>query len=221
MLRDTIYTIPINDVFTPKCGCPVCRMRDMLEERAVDYILGPAMMEPDIRIETNKSGFCKPHFEMMQKQQKRLQMALILETHIDEILNNYIPYKGGKNATPLDGKCYICNEIENAMRKMLSTTVKLYCTDSGFKQLVDEQQYFCFPHYELLCSIARDELPKKQSASVVEGITEITKNYLSKLRDDVHAFTLMYDYRNMGKKEESEEVKNSIERTIAFLTARE
>ena len=28
-MRDSIYTIPISEVFEPKCGCPICRMRDM------------------------------------------------------------------------------------------------------------------------------------------------------------------------------------------------
>ena len=27
-MRDSIYTIPISEVFEPKCGCPICRMRD-------------------------------------------------------------------------------------------------------------------------------------------------------------------------------------------------
>ena len=29
-MRETICTIPINDVFGPKEGCPICRLRYML-----------------------------------------------------------------------------------------------------------------------------------------------------------------------------------------------
>ena len=57
-MKESIYTIPISEVFEPRCGCPLCRLRDTLEQRCIDYIMGAAMMEPDIRIRTNEQGFC-------------------------------------------------------------------------------------------------------------------------------------------------------------------
>ena len=48
-MKENLCTIPINDVFAPKCGCPMCRMEAMLEQNSVIYITGAAMMEPDIR----------------------------------------------------------------------------------------------------------------------------------------------------------------------------
>ena len=56
-MKEDITTIPINDVFEPRDGCPLCRMRDMLEERSTVYITGAAMMEPDVRIKMNETGF--------------------------------------------------------------------------------------------------------------------------------------------------------------------
>lgn len=38
-MRDNIYTIPVSEVFEPKCGCPICRLRDTLENRCVEYIM--------------------------------------------------------------------------------------------------------------------------------------------------------------------------------------
>ena len=64
-MRSDICSIPVNEVFEPKDGCPLCRLRDMLEERVLDYIMGAAMMEPDVRKETNKQGFCYDHFKAM------------------------------------------------------------------------------------------------------------------------------------------------------------
>ena len=64
-MRESILTIPISEIFEPKCGCPICRMREMLETRTVEYIMGAAMMEPDVRIETNRLGFCREHYEKM------------------------------------------------------------------------------------------------------------------------------------------------------------
>ena len=84
-MQDSIYTIPISEVFEPKCGCPICSMRNTLEERCIDYILGAAMMEPDVRIVTNQKGFCRIHYDMMFTRKNRLGMALTLESHLDEL----------------------------------------------------------------------------------------------------------------------------------------
>ena len=43
-MREDITSIPISEVFEPRDGCPICRMRDMLEARVVDYITGAAMI---------------------------------------------------------------------------------------------------------------------------------------------------------------------------------
>ena len=60
-MRDSIYTIPISEVFEPRKGCPICSIRNTLEQRCVEYIMGAAMMEPDVRIETNPLGIlCRP-----------------------------------------------------------------------------------------------------------------------------------------------------------------
>ena len=61
-MKEDIRTIPINDIFMEKKGCPFCTMEKMLEKIQVDYIIGDAMMEPNTRIETNKKGFCQTFF---------------------------------------------------------------------------------------------------------------------------------------------------------------
>ena len=47
-MKENICTIPVNEVFEVHDGCPICRMRDLIEAKYIDYITGPAMMEPDI-----------------------------------------------------------------------------------------------------------------------------------------------------------------------------
>ncbi len=84
-MRESILTIPVTDIFEPKCGCPICRLRDTLEQRTVEYIMGAAMMEPDVRMETNKLGFCKTHFEQMRACKNRLSLALMLQSHLQDM----------------------------------------------------------------------------------------------------------------------------------------
>ena len=64
-MKQTICTIPVTDVFIEKDGCPFCRLEKKLEESYARYITGDAKMEPTVRIETNKTGFCKHHLQLM------------------------------------------------------------------------------------------------------------------------------------------------------------
>ena len=87
---EQIYTIPVNEAFEASrddasCGCPMCALYNKLENDELELILGASMMEPDIRIKTNEKGFCSRHFEQMFLAQKRLPLALMLESHLDLI----------------------------------------------------------------------------------------------------------------------------------------
>ena len=43
-MRYDITNIPVAEVFEERDGCPICRLRDQLEQRVVEYITGAAMM---------------------------------------------------------------------------------------------------------------------------------------------------------------------------------
>ena len=86
---EKIYTIPVNEAFSKSaedksCGCAMCSLERMLEANELDIILGAAMMEPDIRIKTNRAGFCARHYDKMFEMKNRLGLALMLESHLDE-----------------------------------------------------------------------------------------------------------------------------------------
>lgn len=215
-MKESIYTIPLNDVFGVKDGCPICRMRKMLEDRCIEYIMGAAMMEPDIRIETNKYGFCGTHFDMMLKQKNRLSLALMLETHLDELLSDHIPASPKRKSSPAD-TCYVCKEIDAIMEKLLQNTARTAAKDPAFAAQLYDQPYFCFKHYDLLCASIREALPKKAANEIIGKVTEREKAYSQKLRDDVHTFTMTFDYRATPEQRNSPEIKLSVERAIEAL----
>ena len=226
-MRESILTIPISEIFEPKCGCPICRMRDMLENRTVEYIMGAAMMEPDVRIETNRLGFCKSHFEQMQKQKNRLSLALMLQTHLDEIQNNVFNKKKlfepknskQKKLTEINSTCFVCEKVNWGLERLMKTFFEMY-SHPDFKKLLMEQEFICLPHYDLLCSIAPNYLQKGELDSFNEDVKVLTKAYLSTLYSDVSHYCSMYDYRNTGKDADWGNSKDSIERAITFLTSR-
>ncbi len=84
-MQDSIYTIPVTEVYETPCECPLCALQSRFEQDRIRYYLGPSLMEPDNRIETNDAGFCGRHFAMMYgTQTNRLGLGLILDTYMTE-----------------------------------------------------------------------------------------------------------------------------------------
>ena len=170
-MKETICTIPINDIFMPKCGCPFCRMESMLEEQYVKFITGDAMMEPNIRIETNKKGFCHRHFSQMFEKGQKLPNALILESHLQEIIDNDMPkkLKGKPDKKQLEvikkrlDSCYVCDRIEWDMHHFCDTIFVEWAKGEEFYKLYNEQPFICFKHYDFIMNVAtqKSKLPSK------------------------------------------------------------
>lgn len=227
-MRDDICTIPLSEVFEDGDGCPICRMKRMLEERITDYILGAAMMEPDVRIETNKLGFCKSHLTKMMKKHNRLQLGLILETHLQEIeaevfkkgIFGVNTKKSAYKVARIEETCFICDKVEWGMGRLVDTLYKTYNNELDFREIFREQEYICLPHYKILVEKASEQLSKKPLSDFNEDCVKLSKSYLESLYDDVHAFTKMFDYRSAESETPvSDKVKNSIERTYEYLCA--
>ena len=221
-MKDSIYTIPVSEVFEPKCGCPLCRLHTILEERCVDYIMGAAMMEPDIRIVTNEKGFCKKHFEDMLLLKNRLSLALMLESHLAEIKKNGIKSVMKKAKKPaldsVNDTCYVCETVDYEIEKMVKTTLRQYALEGEFRELFKAQEYICLPHFEMLLASAYKNLPKKFLKEFEKDALTLSEKYLDTVRSDVSHFCKMFDYRNAGKDSDWGNSKDSVERAIAFLS---
>ncbi len=226
-MRESILTIPISEILEPKDGCPICRMRDMLESRTVEYIMGAAMMEPDVRIETNRAGFCQTHFQQMLKQKNRLSLALMLQTHLEEVNRQLFTRKKlfepknmkQKKLSEINSTCFVCEKVDWGMERLMRTFFEMFA-QPDIKKLMSEQEYICLNHYDLLLSMAPNYLQKGTLDEFNTLIGSLTQNYIKSLYDDVSHYCSMYDYRNTGKDADWGNSKDSIERAIKFLVSR-
>ncbi len=229
-MRESILTIPINEVFEPKCGCPICQMRDTVEQHISEYIMGAAMMEPDVRIETNKLGFCHTHFEMLLQQNNRLSLGLMLNTHLQSLRSEIFEKKSiffskgakAKKASEIEETCFVCSKVDWGIDHMMETLFTMYQKDEAFRKLFREQEYICIPHYNLLMSKAAVKLTKGDLNSFVKDLDKLVSDYMAKLNEDVDMFCNSFDYRNAGKLHtpEYEHVRTSVDRAIEFITGR-
>ena len=90
-MKEQIYTIPVNEAYDEDCECPMCLLHSKLEQEALDYTLGSAMMEPDFREYSDKNGYCNHHFSLLFARQNKLPLALILDTHMQAIRKKISP----------------------------------------------------------------------------------------------------------------------------------
>lgn len=225
-MKENICSIPINDIFNEKKGCPICTMYEMLQKNYVEHTTGPAMMAPNIRVITNKKGFCKKHFDMMVEHGPRLSNALILQTHLDEIRTTVLNNKGDKMPSKaqlqaideIQSSCYICDRIEHDIKHLLKTVFVEYSKSEEFRQTYKSQEFLCFEHYNLLmkCMLDKKAIDKKYRNEFIEDTNTLCKKQIDLLYDDITHFTKMYDYNNRGK--DFGNSKDSIERSVDFLS---
>ena len=221
-MRQDICTIPVSEVFEVTDGCPFCRMHKTVEERIINFIMGDAMMESDVRIETNKHGFCPDHFEKMLAHNGRLQLSLMLNTHLAEISADCLasgvsPKTAAEKANDIVNSCFICDKIAWGEERMIATVYRLYEQEEDFRKLFNAQPHFCLPHFAKIMGGINKKTCRKHGKEMAEKLISATKDYCADLTEKLKNYSFMYDYRNAGNKDFGDS-RFSVEDSINFLT---
>lgn len=211
-----ICTIPVAEMFEPRDGCPICRMRQMLDDRMTEYITGAAMMEPDVRKSTNEKGFCNRHYQMMLARRNRLSVALMLESHLAELQKKVSSVLSRGNKT---GACFVCEQVDANMAALIGNTLKLYEDDRDFRQLFSEQPAICLPHFTMLTEAADKRMGRRFRGELKKAAEKIVLQNLEELKSDVKHFCDMFDYRNNTEEADWGNSRDAIERAVEFLTS--
>lgn len=233
-MLEKIYTIPINEAFDASAedhskGCPFCALYEKFENDQLEIILGASMMEPDIRIKTNERGFCHKHYEKMFNMKNRLGMALMLESHLDELkkdiggggFSEIFSGKGSKavgRIEKLENSCYICERVEYNMQRMFENAAGLWEEDRAFDKKIEAQPYFCLEHYRRFIEAGQKNINKKRFADFYKRVSDTEMKYFDKLCEDVSWFCKKFDYRY--ENEPWKDSKDAVERAILFLTGK-
>jgi len=212
-MKEQLYTIPVNDAFDADTECPVCAIREKLENDAIDFVMGPSYMEDDVRMETNRKGFCARHLSMMYKNQNRLGLGLMMLTYMDRQRKEIETLAGKKRSggswfgksegDPLSDylakqqeTCYVCDRMARTYERYLVTILYLYNSDEAFRDKFAKSKGFCMKHYGELRSMAPSHLSKARLEEFDSCINRIFLENMTRVRDDLEWFTDKFDYRN-------------------------
>lgn len=232
-MRDHIHTIPILDALREPGHCPFCTMYASLDQNAVDFIMGPAYMDEDIRDKTNEAGFCKEHLHRIYEVQNRLGAALLIHTHLKQIQKD-IHVSGGfevsggffKKTESAAGKlaghisayqsrCYICEKINDTFERYMNTFFYMWNKEPEMLVLVQNLPGFCLPHYGTMLTKAEANLNKKQLEGFLSVVIPLQQRAIEKLEGDLDWFIQKFDYRNADVP--WKDSKDAIVRAIAML----
>ncbi|MCR5684995.1 MAG: DUF6062 family protein [Lachnospiraceae bacterium] len=236
-MDEQLYSIPVNDAFTADTECPVCMMYKSLENAAIEFAMGPSYMEDDVRMETNKTGFCADHVKLMYEQQNRLGLALMLHTHTQQVIRETekLQKKGrtssgglfkksagsavGAYMRQLGESCYICNRINNTFDRYIDTVFYLYKKDDGFRNRFKNSKGFCNKHYGLLYEAAPRYLSGTELEEFTKLIDSLFLDNLKRVCDDIEWYTDKFDYRNADAPWKNS--KDAVVRTVLKLDSAE
>lgn len=231
-MKEQIYTIPVNDAFRSECECPICAMKHELEKNSVEYAMGPSYMEDDIRMETDRMGFCQRHMQLISEENNKLGLALVVKTHMDKVIKDVealskkrVVSKGILRkpvASPvveylreLENSCFICRRIENSFHRYITTVFYLWKNDEEFRKTYENSKGFCNEHYRLLTEEAPKQLMGKQAEEFLAVTDRIYLDNMMRVRDDVAWFINKFDYRY--QEEPWKNAKDSLPRALTKL----
>ena len=190
--------------FKPGCECPLCRIRNILENRLTEQYLNDAVMEDDQRKKVNEKGFCAHHTQMMLARKNKLSLALQQVTRITtlkgrlEITDNVKhALKQAEYFAACGKTCVICDSVEESMVRYYKTIAEMYNGEAKFKEVLLKTDGFCLEHYAALLRHAK-YAHGSQSAYVYD-LSKLQKTAMNKLLEDLYTFCSKHDYRNAAR----------------------
>lgn len=239
-MKEKLYTIPLNDAVNAQDECPFCYIERNIEQDLLDFVLGSAAsyMESDIRETTDKTGFCRNHFQKMFDYGNTLGNAWILKTHyqrmIGEMQKQFAGFHPGKtslkdkfrkttennNAIGMwvrekENSCYICKQYEETYARYMDTFFYLFKQDPAFREKIGNSKGFCLPHFGHLCEAADQKLSDKERETFYSMIMPLMESNMKRIAEDVAWMVEKFDYRN--KDADWKNSKDSIQRGMQKL----
>jgi hypothetical protein len=201
VLIEKIYTIPVNEAFGEESECAVCVLEKRFEKEMTEFFLGPSLMEPDHRVETNDKGFCSRHFEMLYDAEKnRLGLALILDTHYAKQIDRIAKASGSPDSIvsaldKIEKSCAVCDKLAFTLDRYIEVIFHLWLTETDYRASFERQPGFCLKHYKSLVAGAKKHLPRKELGPFTQILAKMQLENLKRTKTDLQGFIRKFDYR--------------------------
>ncbi|MFA5698793.1 MAG: DUF6062 family protein [Sphaerochaeta sp.] len=216
-MKIQLETIPVWDGLHSESECYLCDLAEEAQKDALNFYLGPSVMNPETRVKVNKHGFCPTHWNTLVAKKKAQAVALMSDTYLKrtrELTNDDFDHllqaknanqakKAAKHFEETLGKrekgCLICTSIKERLERYLYTTCYLWGEDPEFRKALANGNGFCLHHFNHLLQTAPDVLDKKEIAEFTRSLAETQIKNLDRIADDVYWMTQKYKSENKDK----------------------
>ena len=218
-MKEQIHTIPVNEAFDSQDECPFCFSERTAEQRVIRYVAGngASYMEPDVRLATDRTGFCRHHMKKLYDYGNALGNALMLQTHLAGIIEEFRYEKDNFQAPAKKSlfsrkkvqeeesyyqrlrqkvdSCYICEKIDYNTERYMATFFMLL-KELEFRTKVENCKGFCLHHFAQLLAAAEKDLPNTHREWFYKTVFDLMDEHLVRVKEDLDWFVAKHDYRN-------------------------
>ena len=95
-----------------------------------------------------------------------------------------------------DKSCIVCDKLDYTMGRYYEVLLDMWATEPEFRKKFASAKGLCLPHFRTLLALAPKKLSQKDAAEFVFEMVQKQNAELARIQEDVHRFTLKFDYRN-------------------------
>jgi len=190
-------------------------------------------MEPQVRVQTNREGFCARHLRKLYAGDDKLGVALVVHTRLqqlrrelDDALDGAARGAGRRADTrpvqaaadrmgAMGESCYLCRLLGQDLQRYAFTILYLWARDPDFAPVFRASRGFCLPHFAAVLREGTRSMRPDRLRRWLEEAGAIMRDSLRRLDGELHAFTQLHraENRSLGTEEE----RTALARTVQKL----
>ena len=216
-MKLALETIPVWDGVKSGSECFLCDLMEEAERDGVRYYLSSAIMTPEVRVETNRHGFCRRHLGLMAEANKPQSLSLVMDTYYGEHRSQFVSLfdKVKESGNPRKAQkifssffdlyeersegCLICSRMKDRLDRYTFTVASLYGEDPEFRKALTESKGFCIHHTKALFDMAPEALSGSMLLEYYQTLAELLEKNLDRVQHDDWWQSQKYKSENRDK----------------------
>ncbi len=223
----------VHDAYREGGECPLCLLAEWAEETYLRSFQHSRIMEPNVRVKTNDSGFCPLHYRALYQRENKLGLGLMVHTHLQTALPfirsametmRAAAASGRKGVGRLDDaassmeslhdRCFICDLLSTDLDRYAFTIMYLWRRDEEFLGTFRSSRGFCLSHFLAMLAKGRQMLRADRLERWLQDCIPLMTASLEALERDLLAFTQLHHdaNRSMGSDDERTALSRALQK---------
>jgi len=226
----------VHDAYREGADCPLCRLESSAENALLTSLQHSRAMQPEVRVRTNREGFCAEHFRRLYAGENKLGLGLTAHTRLQHIipqaagsLEDAARAAGGRDArhaaeraadclSRMCATCYVCGLLSQDRERYVFTILYLWGKDPEFPPMFRASRGFCIPHFSAMTAAAARHLRPDRLRGWLADSAILLRRDLEALERDLHGFTQLHQAANpsLGTIQERTALARTLQKLVGW-----